>query len=61
MLRECQLTGLTNRRCLEIWSRLEDRSDFRRHFMTDTRRLIHFNRLHEFLDTIHGDLKLPVP
>ncbi len=54
------LAGLTKTNCLEIWSRLEYRTDYKRHFISNSRRFMSFNRLYEFLNTINADSKFPV-
>ncbi len=48
-------------RFLEIWSRFEDESDDRRHFMANARGFMSLDRSHELLDPIHADPKFPVP
>ncbi len=52
----CQWTWLTNRRCLESWSRLENRSDDRRNL----RKFMSLNMLHDLLGTIQIGTNLHV-
>ncbi len=58
--RVSQLTWLTKRTCLEIWSGLEDSGDVRRNFMTNARRFMSFDMSHELFNMIHADFELLV-